>query len=61
MLWTQACQTLGVNHIYPQANNMVERIHRHLKNSLKARLAAAEWQEHLTWVLLGAVLRPQGG
>ena len=32
---------------------MVERFHRQLKNSLRARLASSDWFEHLPWVLLG--------
>jgi hypothetical protein len=32
---------------------MVERLHRHLKDALRARCAAANWVDHLPWVLLG--------
>jgi hypothetical protein len=32
---------------------MVERFHRHLKDALRARCAAANWVDHLPWVLLG--------
>jgi hypothetical protein len=38
---------------YPQSNGLVERLHRRLKEAVKARLAAANWLEHLPWVLLG--------
>ncbi len=31
---------------------MVERVHRHLKEGLKARGAQADWPQHLPWVLL---------
>ena len=58
VLWTQLYQTLQVNHIpisttayHPQANGMVERVHRQLKDALKARHAIAEWPLHLPWVL----------
>jgi len=40
---------------------MVERTHRQLKDALKARLAAAEWPQHLPWVLLGLRAAPQEG
>ena len=31
---------------------MVERAHQRLKDALKARMAAADWPQHLPWVLL---------
>ena len=57
-LWSAVCSLLGIVHrkttaFHPQANGMVERFHRQLKNSLRARLAAADWYNHLPWVLLG--------
>ena len=38
---------------------MVERFHRQLKNSLRARLASSDWFEHLPWVLLGLRTSPR--
>ena len=38
---------------HPQANGLVERFHRHLKSSLKARLTNGNWVEELPIVLLG--------
>ena len=38
---------------------MVERFHRQLKNSLRARLASHNWFEHLPWVLLGLRSTPR--
>ena len=38
---------------------MVERFHRQLKNSLRARLASADWFNHLPWVLLGLRAAPR--
>ena len=38
---------------------MVERFHRQLKNSLRARLASSSWFEHLPWVLLGLPTSPK--
>jgi hypothetical protein len=53
---------LGIQHsmttaYHPQANGMVERAHRQLKDALRARLAGDNLPEHLPWVLLG--LRPK--
>jgi len=57
-LWASLCQLLCINHIqttayHPQANGLVERFHRRLKDSLRARLAGPDWNSHLPWVLLG--------
>ncbi|MBX9657126.1 MAG: DDE-type integrase/transposase/recombinase [Nitrospiraceae bacterium] len=57
-LWGHACRALGIQHntttaYHPQSNGMVERVHRQLKEALKARLATADWPQHLPWVLLG--------
>ena len=38
---------------HPQANGMVERFHRSLKASLRARLHDGNWIDELPWVLLG--------
>jgi hypothetical protein len=38
---------------HPQSNGMVECFHRRLKDALCARCAAANWVDHLPWVLLG--------
>ena len=37
----------------------MERFHRQLKNSLRARLASSAWFEHLPWVLLGLRTSPR--
>jgi hypothetical protein len=37
---------------HPQANGMVERAHRQLKDALRARLSSSEWTSHLPLVLL---------
>jgi cleavage and polyadenylation specificity factor subunit 1 len=62
--WASLCVKLGIDHIlttayHPQANGMVERSHRQLKNSLRARLAANDWPDHLPWVLLGLHAAPK--
>ncbi len=38
---------------HPQSNRMVEHFHRRLKDALCARCAAANWVDHLPWVLVG--------
>ncbi len=38
---------------HPQSNGMLECFHRRLKDALRARCAAANWVDHLPWVLLG--------
>jgi hypothetical protein len=38
---------------HPQSNGLVERFHRRLKDALRSRAAAADWHDHLPWVLLG--------
>ena len=57
--WTDWCnENGGVRHIptsafHPQANGMVERLHRQMKDTLRARGGAAAWADHLLWVMLG--------
>ena len=58
VLWTQLNMLLGVETntttaYHPQANGMVERLHRQLKSSLKARTTGANWFGELPMVLLG--------
>ncbi len=60
-IWDALCQQLGIQHqpttaFHPQANGMVERVHRRLTDTLRARLAGPDWPQHLPWVLMG--LRP---
>jgi hypothetical protein len=44
---------------HPQSNKAVERFHRRLKDSLRARLAGGDWPDHLPWVLLGLRVAPR--
>jgi len=37
----------------------VERVHLQLKDALRARLAGAQWAQHLPWVLLGLRAAPK--
>jgi len=38
---------------------MIERIHRQIKDALRARQAGAAWEDHLPWVLLGVRTAPK--
>jgi hypothetical protein len=38
---------------------MVERLHRQIKDSLRARNCGAAWAEHLPWVMLGLRATPK--
>ena len=63
-LWTAIAKLLGtkLHHTtayHPQANGLVERFHRHLKTSLRARLTTPNWLDELPWVLLGIRTAPK--
>ncbi len=56
-LWAGLCSLLNIQHspttaYHPQSNGLVERFHRRLKDALRSRAAAADWRDHLPWVLL---------
>ena len=44
---------------HPQSNSLVERLHRSLKISLRARLAGSDWFDHLPLVMLGLWTTPR--
>jgi hypothetical protein len=57
-IWAELAQMLGINSrntcaYRPQANGLVERLHRQLKGALKAKLAKTDWMDHLPLVMLG--------
>jgi hypothetical protein len=57
-LWAGLDSLLNIQHspttaYHPQSNGLVERFHRRLKDALRSRAAAADWHDHLPWVLLG--------
>jgi hypothetical protein len=56
--WLQLCKMLNISHrqttaYHPESTGAVERLHRRLKDALRARAAAATWSEKLPFVLLG--------
>jgi len=62
--WSTWCSQQGVTHIkttafHPQSNGMVERLHRQIKEALRARGAAEKWYDHLPWVLLALRTTPK--
>ena len=63
-VWFELCRILNIRHrqttaYHPEANGLVERLHRRLKDALKARAAAANWSEEIHWVLLGLRAQPR--
>jgi len=57
-IWAGVCRVLGISasqttSFHPQSNGMIERFHRSLKSSLRARAADSDWVLHLPLVLLG--------
>jgi transposase InsO family protein len=63
-VWAELCSTLGISHrlttaYHPQANGLVERFHRQLKEALRARLDSQDWPSHLPWVMLGLRSAPK--
>jgi hypothetical protein len=62
-VWKAVCRLLNISHLtttsfHPQSNGIIERWHRRLKDSLRARAAAADWASHLPWVLLALRAAP---
>jgi transposase InsO family protein len=64
-LWSELCRFLNIRHspttaYHPEANGMVERLHRRLKDALRARAAtAASWVDHIPWILLSLRAAPR--
>ena len=56
--WRELMSSLGIQALattayHPQCNGLVERMHRDLKASVRARLVDSSWQDCLPLVLLG--------
>ena len=63
-VWAELCTRLGIQHAattayHPQANGMIERCHRQIKDALRSHLAGVDWYHHLPWVLLGLRSAPK--
>ena len=64
-LWRAIQQLLGTDlHTttswHPQANGMIERVHRTMKSSLKAKLGSnPNWIDELPWIMLGLRTAPK--
>ena len=65
-LWTNLAQRLGITAHHttsynPEANGMVERMHRTLKAALMLRCEGHQWFDNLPWILLGLRTTPKEG
>ena len=63
-VWFELCRILNIRHrqttaYHPEVNCVVERLHRCLKDAVKARAAAANLSEEIHWVLLGLRAQPR--
>jgi hypothetical protein len=63
-LWFKLCKMLHISDkqttaYYPESNSAVERLHRRLKDALRAHPTAATWSEELPFVLLGLRAQPR--
>jgi len=63
-IWTSLCRLLHISHIpttayHPCANGLVERLHRRLKDALRAHAAGPHWASHLPWVMLAIRSTPR--
>ena len=53
MMTALGIQTISTTAYHPQCNGLVERMHRQLKASIRARLDNSDWHAALPFVLLG--------
>jgi hypothetical protein len=62
--WQEFCRNIGASHVattayHPQANGLVERLHRQLKDALRSRGSGTDWSAQLPWILLGLRAAPK--
>ena len=63
-VWAHVSSVIGFHHVtttayHPQSNGIVERLHRSLKNSLRAYGSPDRWSVNLPWILLGLRAQPR--
>lgn len=63
-IWNEIARSLGVQlhrstAYHPQANGLVERFHRRMKEALKTRLTSSSWIDELPWAMLGIRTAPK--
>ena len=56
-LWSTMCTKLSIHHrttssFHPKANGLIERMHRTLKQSLRAKCQSSTWSAELPLILL---------
>ena len=62
--WSKSLERLGImattmTAYHPQANGLIERFHRTLKNALRCVATDSSWARCLSWVLLGLRSAPK--
>jgi hypothetical protein len=63
-LWFQLCEMHNISHkqttaYHPESNGAIERLHRRLKDALRACAATSTWSEELPFELLGLRVQPR--
>ena len=63
-IWSGVCSILGIlasttTSFHPQSSGLIERFHRSLKSTLRARSAGSDWFSHLPLDLLGLRATPK--